>query len=119
MPTSPTPHPLHPFLSIRCLLPIRCLLLTTTLFALSPAPTLAQSITLDGSLGSSGPIPTVNNVGNFRTIYGIRQSLGQTRGSNLEPIRKPVKWKTQVKRPFERLGDDELYRGSPQFPLAR
>jgi filamentous hemagglutinin family protein len=44
---------------------------------------LAQSITLDGSLGSSGPIPTVNNVGNFRTIYGIRQSLGQTRGSNL------------------------------------
>jgi hypothetical protein len=41
-----------------------------------------RRITLDGSLGSSGPIPTRANA-NFDTIYDIRQNLGQTRGSNL------------------------------------
>jgi hypothetical protein len=45
-------------------------------------PALAQSITLDGSLGSSGPIPT-RTTPNFDTIYDIRENLGQTRGSNL------------------------------------
>jgi large exoprotein involved in heme utilization and adhesion len=54
----------------------------TTLLALCPSPALAQSITLDGSLGSSGPIPTRANA-NFDTIYDIRENLGQTRGSNL------------------------------------
>jgi len=48
----------------------------------NPAISLAQSITLDGTLGSTAPIPTLANPA-FATIYDIQQNLGQTVGSNL------------------------------------
>jgi filamentous hemagglutinin family protein len=49
---------------------------------LTPLPAIAQSITLDGTLGNNGPIPTFTTP-TFSTVYDIRQNLGQTVGSNL------------------------------------
>ncbi len=44
--------------------------------------TFAQSITLDGTLGTSAPIPTFA-APPYTTVYDIQQTLGQTVGSNL------------------------------------
>jgi len=48
----------------------------------NPAIAIAQSITLDGTLGTNVPIPTLANSA-FAIIYDIQQNLGQTVGSKL------------------------------------
>jgi filamentous hemagglutinin family protein len=52
------------------------------LLASHPNATFAQNITLDGTLGNNGPIPTFA-FPPYETVYDIRQELGQTVGSNL------------------------------------
>ena len=56
-------------------------LITSGVFA-NPAIALAQSITLDGTLGTNAPIPTFA-APPYDTVYDIQQTLGQTVGSNL------------------------------------